>query len=397
MPKVGVELSAKAVQNLSIPGRHAVGGVAGLRLQITKAGARSWILRVNVGKKRRDIGLGGYPSVTLAQARKKARDMREKIEQGIDPVLEKQTAKAQIIAEQNSIVTFDDAVREVIRTKSDELDKKQLNNWKSTLETYASPVLGPMRVEDIELSHILKVLEPIWTTKTETAKRLRGRIESVLAWAIVRKKRKGDNPARWKKNLDVVLAKPSKIAKTTHLRALPYSEMPGFMVELKKLEGSGAQALHFAILTAARSGEVRGATWQEIDLDAKTWTIPGDRMKTGKIHHVPLSDAAIDLLRSLPSGKPGDFVFPAKRGGMLSDMTISAVTRRMGVDAVPHGFRSTFRDWAAEKTDYPREAAEMALAHVVRGVEGAYRRGDLYEKRTKLMADWATYVAGLRP
>jgi integrase len=204
--------------------------------------------------------------------------------------------------------------------------------------------------------------------------------------------RTGDNPARWRKNLDVVLAKPSKIAKTTHLRALPFKDMPEFMQRLGDHQGQGAKALAMAILTATRSGEVRGATWKEIDRDAKTWTIPGERMKTGKEHRVPLSEPVVALLDSLPSGGPNDLIFPAPRGGMLSDMSISAVTRRMGVDAVPHGFRSTFRDWAAETTHFPRDVCEMALAHVVRGVEGAYRRGDLFEKRRRLMDAWAEYV-----
>ena len=279
-----------------------------------------------------------------------------------------------------------------MRGKVHELDAKQFGNWQSTLGTYASPVIGRMHVADIALSHIISVLEPIWTTKTETAKRLRGRIEAVLAWAIVRGYRNGDNPARWKGNLDAVLPKPGRIAKTKHLRALPYADMPDFMLALSAVDGMGASALHFAILTAARSGEVRGATWGEIDFKAKTWTVPPDRMKGGRVHHIPLSKAAIAMLKSLPEGDSGDFVFPAPRGGMLSDMTLSAVTRRMNVDAVPHGFRSTFRDWAAEQTDYPREVAEMALAHVVRGVEGAYRRGDLYDKRVALMADWATFL-----
>lgn len=392
MPKAAIELSALAVKHIKTPGLHAVGGVAGLQLQVTKSGARSWVLRVRVGVKRRDIGLGGYPTVSLASAREKARRVREQIEQGIDPVLERQTARAQLVAAQTGAITFDDAVSQFMRGKSHELSAKQVSNWQSTIDTYASPIIGGMHVADIALAHVIEVLEPIWTTKTETAKRLRGRIESVLAWAIVRGYRNGDNPARWKGNLDAVLPKPGRIAKTTHLRALPYSEMPGFMRALASVDGTGAAALQFAILTAARSGEVRGATWQEIDFDAKTWTIPADRMKAGKLHHVPLSDAALALLKSLPDGRPDQYIFPAKRGGMLSDMTLSAVTRRMGVDAVPHGFRSTFRDWAAEQTDYPRDVAEMALAHVVRGVEGAYRRGDLFDKRVALMADWAAFI-----
>ena len=392
MPKVRNPVSALEVSRFDRPGMHAVGGVAGLHLQITSQGGRSWVLRVTVGAKRRDLGLGGYPSVTLAQAREKARATREQIAKGIDPVLEKQATKARLVAAQAATLTFDEAVKQFMRAKVGELSARIGGAWKSSLAMYASPVLGKMHVSDITLSHILAVLEPLWTTKTHTAKKLRGRIEAVLAWAIVRGYRSGDNPAIWKGNLDAVLPKPGKVAKTTHHRALPYAEMPDFITKLAKVEGMGARALHFAILTAARSGEVRGATWAEIDLDAKTWSIPADRMKMDRIHHVPLSDVAIALLKTQPAGEATNYVFPAVRGGMLSDMTLSAVTRRMGVDAVPHGFRSTFRDWAAEQTDYQREVAEMALAHVVPGVEGAYRRGDLFNKRVDLMADWAAYL-----
>jgi integrase len=394
MPKIASELSALAVKNLSASGLHAVGGVPGLHLQITNSGARSWVLRVRVGSKRRDVGLGSYPSVSLAQARQKARETREQVRQGIDPILERQAAKARLIAAQSSAMTFDEAAQQFMKSKAQELAPKQAAFWRYTLSEYASPIVGKMDVSHIELAHIVQVLEPIWATKTETAKRLRGRIESVLAWATVRGYRTGDNPARWKRNLDAVLPKPGRIAKTVHLRALPYSEMPVFMQRLLDADGQGAKALTLAILTATRSGEVRGATWEEIDLEARTWTIPADRMKTGIEHRVPMSNPVIALLESLPAGKPGDLVFPAPRGGMLSDMTISAVTRRMEVDAVPHGFRSTFRDWAAETTHFPRDVCEMALAHVVRGVEGAYRRGDLFEKRRRLMDAWATYITG---
>lgn len=394
MPKMASEKTATWVKNQKRPGLHAVGGVPGLHLQVTSTGARSWVLRARVGAKRRDIGLGGYPAVSLSLAREKARDAREQIRQGIDPVLERQAARARLIASQASAMTFDQAAQQFMKGKAKELAPKQAAFWQSTLDTYASPIIGKMDVSHVELNHLVQILEPIWTEKTETAKRLRGRIEAVLAWATVRGYRQGDNPARWKNNLDAVLPKPGRIAKTTHLRALPYKEMPDFMRRLRKVDGMGARALHFAILTAARSGEVRGATWEEIDLADKVWTIPGERMKTGREHRVPLSRAAVAFLKRLPAGEPGDLLFPAVRGGPLSDMTVSAVTRRMGVEAVPHGFRSTFRDWSAEQTDCPREVCEMALAHVVRGVEGAYRRGELLDKRRELMRAWAEYLSG---
>jgi integrase len=247
-----------------------------------------------------------------------------------------------------------------------------------------------MHVRDIELAHILKILEPIWLEKTETASRLRGRIEAVLDWAKGRGYRAGDNPAQWKGNLDAQLAPPEKVAKSEHHAALPVGEIGVFMGRLRAAEGMGARALEFTILTAARSGEVRGATWAEIALDAKVWTVPASRMKAGKEHRVPLADPALKLLKALPRTEGTDLVFPAPRGGQLSDMTLTAVLRRMQVPAVPHGFRSTFRDWTAEQTNYPRDVAEMALAHAIGDkVEAAYRRGDLFDKRRRMMDHWA--------
>lgn len=394
MPKKAKELSATEVRRLDKPGLYAVGGVAGLQLQVTQTGARSWILRTLVGSKRRDIGLGGFPDVPLAQAREKAREMKEQIKQGIDPVEARKAARDELRAAQAKHVTFDQAAQRFLANKAKEFSNaKHAAQWKSTLDTYASPVIGKLPVDRIELGHVVQVLEPIWDSKTETATRVRGRIESVLAYATASGFREGDNPARWRGNLDAVLPKPRKLTKVKHHRALPYEQMPDFMIELRKREGTAARALEFAILTAARSGEVRGAQWAEIDLEAKTWTIPGERMKAGKEHTVPLSAAAVKLLEALPRLEGNNYVFPAPRGGELSDMALSGVTRRMGVDAVPHGFRSTFRDWCAEHTNYPNEVAEMALAHTINNaVERAYRRGDLLLKRTRMMADWAKFI-----
>ena len=271
---------------------------------------------------------------------------------------------------------------------------KHAAQWGSTLENYAYPVMGDMLVRDVSLPHVLAVLEPIWATKTETATRLRGRMESVLDWATVREHRAGLNPARWKGHLDSLLATPGKIAAKEHHSAVPASGMGAFMQALRQQAGTGARALEFAILTAARSGEVRGATWSEIDTEAKVWTIPAARMKMRKEHRVPLSGVAVALLKKLPPMEGTDLVFPAPRAGPLSDMTLTAVLRRMKVDAVPHGFRSTFRDWCAERTNYPRDVAEMALAHAIGDrVETAYRRGDLFDKRTRLMTEWATFCS----
>jgi integrase len=239
---------------------------------------------------------------------------------------------------------------------------------------------------------VVKILEPIWSSKTETATRLRGRLEQVLDWATVRGFRHGDNPARWKGHLDKILAKPGKLAKIEHHPALPYLDMAQFMVDLREKEGVAARLLEFTILTAARSGESRGATWSEINLSATLWTIPGERMKAGKEHRVPLSASALEILRNLPRTPDTDLIFPAPRNGQLSDMAMTAIMRRMGLSAVPHGFRSTFRDWCAECTNYPRDVAEMALAHAIGNkVEAAYRRGDLIEKRARLMSDWAKF------
>lgn len=240
----------------------------------------------------------------------------------------------------------------------------------------------------------MRVLEPIWVEKTETAKRLRGRIEMVLDWAGARGFREGPNPARWRGHLDKLLAKPSKVHRIVHHRALAIDDIGAFMVRLRAADGVGARALEFAILTAARSGEVRGATWKEIDLEARLWVIGAERMKAGREHRAPLSEAAVAVLKAMPQGRPDGYVFRAAHGGRLSDMTISSVLRRLDVDAVPHGFRSTFRDWVAERTAYPNEVAEMALAHAVGNkVEAAYRRGDLFEKRLAMMNDWAEFCA----
>ncbi len=397
MPRTARELSATEVRRLTSPGFYPVGGVSGLALQVSRSGARSWVLRAMVGSKRRDIGLGGFPTVTLADARDKARKARGLIEEGIDPVEQRRSARAAIAAAQSAL-TFEQAGRQFLRIKEPEFrNRKHRAQWHATLEQYAFPVMGSIPVSEIELRHVVEVLEPIWMTKTETAKRLRGRIESVLSWATVSGHRTGDNPARWKGHLEAVLPKPGKVAKVEHLRALPWQDVGAFMADLREREGMGARALEFAILTAARSGEVRMATWDEIDLQAKVWTIPGERMKAGKEHRVPLSPAALALLKALPRFEGTNLVFPSTRNAPLSDMSLSAVCRRMNVDAVPHGFRSTFRDWCAERTNYPREVAELALAHSIgNSVEAAYRRGDLFAKRAKLMNEWAKWCGTIQ-
>jgi integrase len=399
VPKIAPEASPAAVRRMMDKvGTHAVGGVAGLLLQVSRNAStgqlrRSWILRAMVGAKRRDIGLGGYPTTTVGIARERARAAREQIRQGVDPTEHRRKARAELIAAQASAITFAAAAQKVTSMKIREFrNAKHAAQWGSTLTAYANPVIGKIPVNDVTLAHVVSILEPLWATRTETASRLRGRIEAVLAWATVSGYRTGDNPARWKGNLDAILPKPGKVAKVEHHRAVPFSEMGDFMMQLRQQQGIAARALELLILTAGRGGEVRGATWAEIDLQAKTWVIPGTRMKAGVEHRVPLSDDAVDLLAGMPC--TSSLVFPSVRGGMLKDATLSIPLRRMGVDATPHGFRSSFRDWAAERTNYPRELAEAALAHTIGDkTEGAYRRGTLFDKRRGLMQAWARFVS----
>ena len=393
MPRKAKELSALELTRVQTPGHHAVGGVAGLYLYVNNAGARSWVMRVLMGTKRRHMGLGGFPDVPLALAREKARKVRLDVESGVDPIVARKAAKGALASQQATEKTFKQAAEAFIEAKSDTWkNAKHRAQWTSTLETYAYPHLGKLLVRDVGLEHVLKVLEPIWKSKNETASRIRGRIEKVLDWATVRKLREGENPARWKGHLEMLLAAPSKVQSVEHHRALPVRDMPTFFASLKAREGIAAKALAFAILCAARSGEVRGGTWQEIDLKNKVWIIPGVRMKAGQEHRVPLSKEALCILLVTPDDQRRDLIFPAPRGGQLSDMTLTAVMRRMQADAVPHGFRSTFRDWVGELTHFPRELAEQALAHTLESkVEAAYRRGDALEKRREIMQHWALY------
>lgn len=393
MARKAQQLSPLAVGRLKAPGMHAVGGVAGLYMHISDNGARSWILRATVGSKRRDMGLGGFPDVTLAGAYDKAREARAKINQGEDPILVRKQAQSALIASQAAEVTFSKCATAYIDAHGDTWrNAKHRGQWTNSLETYAAPFIGKMLVADVTHTHILQILEPIWKTKTETATRVRGRIESVLDWATVRGYRKGDNPARWKGHLDKLLAAPGKITKVVHHTALPIDAMGAFMADLRKRDALAARALEFGILTAARSGEVRGMTWAELDLNAGVWTVPADRMKAHKEHRVPLSESAIRILNATSHQEGIGLVFPAPRGGLLSDMALTALLRRMEVPAVPHGFRSTFRDWAAERTNYPRDLAEQALAHTLESkVEAAYLRSDVLEKRRAMMESWAQF------
>ncbi len=413
MPKVAKELSAIEVKRISAPGLHAVGGVAGLLLQVGTGNARSWILRVKIGSKRRDIGLGGFPTVSLAQARDMARGMREKIMQGIDPVEEKIAIKAQIEADQRRSITFDECAEKYIESaQAGWKNAKHAQQWTNTLNQYASPVIGRLPVSAVDLALVLKIIEPIWTTKNATANRLRGRIETVLSWATTHGYRKGDNPARWRGHLDTILPKPSNVQASKHFPALEFREINRFVTELRTKSSISARALEFAILTAARSGEVRGATWNEIDIDQRVWTISADRMKASKEQRIPLSDDTIKLLKSLPRFEDNPLLFPAPRGGVLTDPALGKVIKIMHTQEIEngkagfidrkldnrivtaHGFRSTFRDWAGETTAYPREVIEHALAHQLADkAEAAYARGSMFDKRRRLMDDWARFIS----
>ena len=385
MPKKAKPLSALEVQRLAKPGYWTVGTVPGLGLQVLPSGARTWVLRAVVGARRRHMGLGGYPAVTLANAIAAARAARERIMAGIDPIAEREAAASALRAAQSKVFTFKQAaVAYMAAHESGWRNPKHAQQWANTLTTYAYPTIGELDVGDIALPHILSILEPIWSTKTETASRVRNRIELVLDWATARGYRQGLNPARWRGHLDKLLPRPSKVSKRKHHTAVALADAGAFVQRLRMESGIAARALEFLILTAARSGEVRGAQWGEIDEAAAIWTIPGTRMKAGRDHRIPLSDAALEVLQGLPRSKDERFVFSSPGGGGYSDMALAAVMRRMNMAAVPHGFRSTFRDWASERTTYPHEVAEMALAHTIQNkAEAAYRRGELApENRT---------------
>ena len=397
------ELSALAVQRLTAPGMHAVGGVAGLYLCVSPSGSRSWIARVNVDGKRREMGLGSFPDVSLSIAREKARAARSDTIMGIDPVANRKEARSARQALKATQKTFADCAKAYIEAHSDSWrNAKHRAQWPSTFETYVYPTMGTVLVGEVTQAHVMAVLLPIWKTKTQTAIRLRGRIEQVLAWATAAGFRQGDNCARWAGLLDQLLPAPGKVSEPRHHPAVRVDDMPAFIKALRQHDGLSPKALEFVVLTAARSGEVRGATWAEIDLEAAVWTVPKERMKAGKEHRVPLNTQAIKLLEAMPRIEGTELVFPAPRGGQLSDMALTALTRRMnfrddaGRVCVPHGFRSSFRDWVFERTDYPRDLAEAALAHALENkVEAAYRRGDALERRRAMMQAWANYCEGV--
>ena len=391
-------LSAVEVKGINRKGMYHDG--AGLYLQVSTRGAKSWIYRFMLNGRPREMGLGPLTALSLAAARKRAAKCRELRLDGIDPIEARKEQRDQRRLEAARAMTFDMcAAAYVDAHKAGWKNSKHAKQWPRTLATYAGPVFGSLPVQAIDVALVMKSLEPIWRSKPETASRLRGRIEAVLDWATVRGYRRGENPARWRGHLDKLLPARSKIRKVEHHPALPYAEIAEFIKALRDQEGVAARALEFLILTAARSGEVIGAQWDEVDLEEGVWIVPGTRMKAGREHRVPLSGAALAILEQSRQMRESEFVFPgSKRGKPLSDMSMLAMLKRMGRDDLTaHGFRSTFRDWAAERTNFPREVVEMALAHTIESkVEAAYRRGDLFQKRRQLMEGWARFCLKIR-
>jgi len=375
------------------PGLHPDGG--GLYLQVAPGGSRSWLYRYSLHGKEHRIGLGSAASIPLKLARQLAAQARQLRDTGIDPLAQKRKRRNDDLVAEAKATTFKECAEKYIAAhEAGWRNAKHRQQWHNTLESYVYPVIGDLPVQNIDTPLVLKVLEPIWQDKTDTANRIRGRIEIILDWAKFREYRSGENPARWRGHLQLALAQPEKIAPHQHHAALPYPEIGSFMAELRGRDSTSARALEFLILTAARTGEVIGATWNEIDLTAKVWTVPANRMKGNREHRVPLSDRAIEIVHLMQSRRENDFVFAGRRNGGLSNMSLLALLRNMGRALTAHGFRSSFRDWAAEQTNFPNEVCEMALAHAVGDkVEEAYRRGNLLEKRRRLMQAWSEYCA----
>ena len=389
-------LTALQVQKLSKPGYHADG--AGLHLCVKATGGKSWIFRYRYGGKEREMGLGPLHTVSLAEAREKALAQRKMLLDGVDPLAAKHASEVQRKLAEASVITFDTAATSYIAShRAGWKNEKHAEQWTNTLTTYASPVFGSLPVADITTPLVLRVLEPIWTTKTETASRVRGRVEKILDWCKTQGYRTGDNPAAWRGHLENLLSAPQKTKKVEHHPALPWREIGAFMQALRTMPGAAALATEFIILTNCRTSEAIEARWAEIDMGEKRWTIPAARMKAAKEHTIPLSDAALAVLQRLKAEtKEGEFVFPGgKKNTPLSNMACLALLKRMGrSDLTVHGFRSSFRDWAGEATAHPREVIEHAMSHQLKDkAEAAYQRGSLLERRRVLMADWANYCA----
>jgi integrase len=384
---MATKLDTQTIKNLKKPGRYTDALAMGLHLWVKDSNKKYWIYRYTIGGKQKNIGLGPYPDIGLADARIKAIEAKKKVVNGIDPKPQKET---RIDAEKQK-TTFSEFAKHFIETKSSEwTNTKHRLQWGFTIEKYANPVIGNLKLDQITTEDILKILSPIWAKKTETAMRLRGRIELILAAATTRKLRSGLNPALWKSHLDTVLAKPNKIRKVKHHAALPFDEIPAFMNELREIGTMGALALEFCILNASRTGEVIGGKRNEVM--ESIWTIPGERMKAKKEHRVPLCERSMQILKISQLLDPDSEYLFSRKKRPLSNMAMTMAIRRLKKNVTVHGFRSTFRDWVSEKTDHSSEVAEMSLAHAISNkVEAAYRRGDLIEKRRALLDDWESY------
>jgi integrase len=389
-------LTALAVNRASNKGMYADGG--GLYLHVSGNGAKSWIYRFMLDKRPREMGLGATHTITLAEARDMAVECRKLRREGIDPIEIRRVRRQGALLDAAKAMSFTEcAERYIAANKAGWRSPKSLAAWKGTLAAFVYPAFGKLPVQAIDTALVTKAIGPIWTTKPETAGRVRGRIEAILDYARVQGWRAGENPARWRGHLDKALPKKTKVRAVEHHPALPFGELPVFMGKLRQENGSAARPLELAIVTAARTGEIIGARWSEIDLAGQVWTIPGARMKGGREHRVPLSDAALAIIGKMAEDRSSDFVFPGgNRGRPLSNMAMLQVLKRMKrADLTVHGFRSTFRDWAAERTNFQNEVIEMALAHALGDkVEAAYRRGDLFDKRRRLMEAWAAYCQG---
>jgi integrase len=383
-------LTAVKVDKLKKPGMHSDGG--GLYLRVSDAGTKSWIFRFTQAGRLRDMGLGSVNDVTLAAARRRAAEYRELRTEGVDPISYRRASVARQLASDAKSLTFKECAARYIQSHESGWSARHTQDWNHSLQAHAYPVLGDLPVRLIEVAHVMQVLGPMWKDKTVTAGRVRGRIEAILDWAKVSGFRDGENPARWRGHLDHLLPAARRVRAVEHHVALPYQQVGAFMARLRENMSMAARCLEFTILTAARRGEARFATWDEIDFEAKTWTVPAARMKSGREHRVPLSKPALALLKDLWAIRRGETIFHGMRSGPVAGITVLMLAKQIGGAITIHGMRSAFRDWAAEQTNFPREVAEMALAHAVGdAVERAYARTDLFERRRKLMEAWAAY------
>jgi integrase len=393
------KLNSMLIQKTTAAGRYGDGD--GLYLQVSKGGHKSWIFRFMINSRSREMGLGSLSLVSLVEARIKASDCKRLLLDGKDPITFKHSERQTLALQNAKGITFKESALAYIEAKRPAWKNiKHANQWSNTLETYVNPIIGHLSIQDVDTTLVMKVLEPIWYKKTETASRVRNRIELVISWATSRGYRTGENPARWRGHLDNLLPKRSSIQQVKHFSALPMNEISSFMTRLQALDGTAALALEFQILTACRTNEVRGARWEEINFETALWIIPASRMKAKREHRVPLSSRPLEILRRLKSSfSISEYVFPGRSNGTLSNNAfLSILKKRLKSQVTAHGFRSTFSDWASEKTAHSREVIEMSLAHSIKdATEAAYRRGDLLLKRIALMNDWAKFCTASTP